>query len=134
MDFGEKMILGVNTTIIAMGIVFAVLILLAVMIIIQSKILRVISSFSTGEEKKEEPAGFTPAVVETPRAAFLDKGGKTAGEAKLLGVDEEHIPVIMAAVSNVSNIPLTSLRIRSIRKVDDNWERTSKQEQSNQRL
>jgi len=44
--------------------------------------------------------------------------GITKGDTKIGNVDtDEIIAVIMAAVSNASNIPLTSLKIRSIKKL-----------------
>jgi Na+-transporting methylmalonyl-CoA/oxaloacetate decarboxylase gamma subunit len=134
MNLSDTLIFGVNTTIVCLALVFVVLIILAVIIILQSKILKLLSK----HEMKADEVKVNKPVVEVknqyvPSAPV--KTGLTKGEAKLLGIeDEEHVAVIMAAVSNAANIPLTALRIKSIRRIDSTWETSSKPEQTNQRL
>lgn len=135
---GDKLLLGVNTTIIAMGIVFIVLILLAVLIVIQSRILKVLSDIAERKEAKE--TRLSNDYEETPKASkqetkMLVQKGSTKGEMELLGVEEEeHVAAIMAAVSTTTNIPVSALRIKSIKRIDNAWENARRAEQVNQRL
>lgn len=140
MNLGEKLVLGLDTTVISMGIVFLVLIALAVLISIQYRILKALGVIS---DKMDKPASnqvsvpaAVPASVSSPAAAAIPgSAGLTKGEARLVGVeDEEIVAVVMAAVSHASSIPLSELRIRSIKRVDENWSNTAKQEMANQRL
>jgi Na+-transporting methylmalonyl-CoA/oxaloacetate decarboxylase gamma subunit len=139
MNTGSELILGLNTTVISMGIVFVVLIALAIMIVIQSKILGLLSKQPLDKREVDEiapqsPMAPTQAAGQQVTQAIVNKG-LSRGETKLVGLeDEEQIAVIMAAVSSASNIPLSGLRIRSIKKVDDTWDITAKQEKVNQRL
>ncbi|GEM_PF-2247041 len=132
---GDKLLLGVNTTIIAMGIVFIVLILLAVLIVIQSRTLKVLSSIAERKETK-----LSKVHEEAPKASVQEprkpvQKGSTKGEMDLLGVEEEeHVAAIMAAVSAASNIPVSALKIKSIKRIDNAWQNTAKVEQVNQRL
>lgn len=126
----DKFWLGINTTVISMGIVFIVLIILSYMLVIQSKILNILSK--KGEEDARdriETVQPTPSMA----GAYVPqniKTGLTQGQASLMGVeDEELAAVIMAAVSEASSIPLTSLRIKSIKSLDENWANVAKQEQ-----
>jgi Na+-transporting methylmalonyl-CoA/oxaloacetate decarboxylase gamma subunit len=134
MNLSDTLLLGVNTTIVCMAIVFIVLIILAVIIVLQSKILKLLSK----QEKEADEVKVNKPVVEVKHQDVPStpvKTGLTKGEAKLVGLeDEEHAAVIMAAVSNAANIPLTALRIKSIKRIDSTWETGSKLEQTNQRL
>lgn len=128
---GGRLLLGVNTTIIAMGIVFIVLILLAVIIVIQSKILGLVSNKSKEIEPKDN--SIPKAAIQTKPQVY--QKGIVKGKASITGVeDEEQVAVIMSAVSAASNMPISSLKIKSIRKIDDLWEKTGKVEMVNQRL
>lgn len=128
---GGRLLLGVNTTIIAMGIVFIVLILLAVIIVIQSKILGLVSKKSEVNEPKDN---LIPKEANKVKPQAYQKG-IVKGKASITGVEnEERVAVIMGAVSAAANMPISSLRIRSIRKVDDLWDKTGKVEMVNQRL
>ena len=135
MNLDEKLLLGLNTTVISMVIVFVVLFVISVLISIQYRILKAIGVIS---EKMEAPSQIAPvptAFSSNTVAAYVSKTGLTSGEARLVGVeDEELVAVIMTAVSHASNISLSDLRIRSIKRVDDNWQSTGKQEMANQRL
>lgn len=134
MNLSDTLLLGVNTTIVCMAIVFVVLIILAVIIVLQSKILKLLSK----QEKEADEVKVNKPVVEVKHQDAQStpvKTGLTKGEAKLVGIeDEEHVAVIMAAVSDAANIPLTTLRIKSIKRIDSTLEASSKREQTNQRL
>lgn len=135
MSSTNNIILGINTTAISMGIVFLVLIALSIIVSIQYRLLKVLGIIA---EKTEKP-------VEAVRAKNQKKyhrqrqasvhTGLARGEARLIGVeDEELVAAIMAAVSIASYIPVSSLGIRSIKRVDNNWANVSRQEMANQRL
>jgi hypothetical protein len=135
MNLDEKLLLGLNTTIISMIIVFVVLFVISILISIQYRILKAIGVISEKMETPSQIAQVPTAVSSNPVAAHVSKTGLTSGEARLVGVeDEELVAVIMTAVSHASNISLSDLRIRSIKRVDDNWQSTAKQEMANQRL
>lgn len=107
MDLEDILLLVVTTAILCVGIVTAVL---------QSRILKLLSNGARAvdEVKESKPEGGTQHILKAPV-----KTGLTKGEAKLFGIDDdEHVAVIMAAVSNAANIPLTELRIKSIKRVD----------------
>ncbi len=124
MNLSNTLIFGVNTTIVYLALVFVVLIILAGIIRLQSKILKLLlkQKMEVNEVKVNKP------IVEVkhqyvPSAPV--KTGLTKGEAKLVDIeDEEHVAVIMAAVSNAANIPLTAIRIKSIKRIDSTWETT----------
>lgn len=116
---GDKLLLGVNTTIIAMGIVFIVLILLAILIVLQSKILKTLSSM---KERNEAKPGKVYENVQkvSEREEVKHAEEITKGETVLIGIEEEeHIAAIMAAVSAAANIPVSVLKIRSIKQIDN---------------
>ena len=110
MSFAEKMILGVNTTVIGMGIVFLVLIALSIIIAIQSKFVSVFFKGSLTPGRSGELSGEkTPAI---------DKTGAVSGETVLIGIDdEETVAIIMAIVSHQVNIPINQLKFKSIKAI-----------------
>ncbi len=108
MTLSEQLLLGTNTAIIGMGIVFLVLIILSIIITIQSKLV----------------AAFFPGIAETNQSNEVvcltetAKTGVTSGETVISGVeDDETVALIMAIVSNHANIPLNDLKIKSIKAV-----------------
>lgn len=107
MSIVEKLYLGLNTTVIGMGIVFLVLIALSIIITIQSKIMSV---FSKRSFAKTEPE------ISTAQNSPFKKSGITSGETILIGIDdEETVALIMAIVSHHVNIPLNELKFKSIK-------------------
>lgn len=107
MSIVEKLYLGLNTTVIGMGIVFLVLIALSIIITIQSKIM---SAFSKMSFAKPEPE------ISTAQNSSFKKSGITSGETILIGIDdEETVALIMAIVSHHVNIPLNELKFKSIK-------------------
>lgn len=107
MSIAEKLLLGLNTTVIGMGIVFLVLIVLSIIIGIIGKLFRA------------KPLGSPVAGPDLTPAAGVnhpgDKSGVTGGELVVVGADEETAAVIMATVSYHLDIPLGKLRFRSIK-------------------
>lgn len=131
MSSGDTLLPGVNTTIVSMVIVFIVLIILAVIIVLQSKILKLLTKQA---KELQEVRDSKPKVDVKPQYIMNtpENTGLSKGETKLLGIEnEEHVAVIMAAVSNAVNIPITALKIRSIKRVDNTLEISSKHEQAN---
>ena len=93
MSIIEKLILGLNTTVIGMGIVFLVLIALSVIITIQSKLVTAFFKGSSSAEPEEETA--------TAQIGSVNKAGIISGETVLIGVDDdETVALIMAIVSH----------------------------------
>lgn len=94
------------------AVVFVVLIVLSFFIKIQSAVVNAISNKSNNAVKEEIK---TQEVVKEQAA---DDAGWTAGELKLIGVDEKTAAMIMAIVSDESKIPLSELQFKSIRAVE----------------
>ncbi len=96
------------TAMLGIIVVMATLALIAVFILLISKIIRIIElKFS---KKATSEATDTPAVA---------PAGVNNGEVDLVGVDEKTAAVIMAIVSQQSSIPLNRLSFKSIRLIDD---------------
>ncbi|MDF2674830.1 MAG: Oxaloacetate decarboxylase, gamma chain [Clostridiales bacterium] len=119
MNLNDTLLFGVDTTTIFITMVFVILIILAAMMVLQSKILRVLSK----QDKEVDEVKVSKPEVEVKHQEVLkapSKTGLTKGETKLVGIeDDEHAAVIMAVVSNAANIPLTSLKIKSIKRIDN---------------
>lgn len=98
------------TAILGIIVVMSTLALIAVCILLISKIIRIVESKVSKKSVPEAPAA--PAPVAAPE-------GVNNGEVDLVGVDEKTAAVIMAIVSNQSNIPLNRLSFKSIRLIDD---------------
>ncbi|WP_158408395.1 OadG family protein [Desulfosporosinus fructosivorans] len=99
MTVAENLHLGFNTTVNGMGIVFLVLIVLWAVIVVQSKLIFYFSEMF----KKSKPVDNLPIntdKIEIERNAIID---------------DETLAVIMAAVSNNADIPLSRLQFNSIK-------------------
>lgn len=108
MTIADKLVLGANTAMIGMGIVFIVLIVLWAIIAVESKL---ISSFSERLNKPE--IADLPA---NPEKADIERKGITSGECVVSsGVDDETLALIMTVVSNYADIPLSRLQLKSIK-------------------
>ncbi|GAB6154430.1 hypothetical protein JCM17380_31800 [Desulfosporosinus burensis] len=104
----DKLLLGVNTALIGMGIVFLVLIVLWAVIIGQSKLIGFYS------ERFKQPV--MAALPGNKDKVNLDRESFTDCETVDLGiVDDEIMAIIMAVVSNYADIPLSRLQIKSIK-------------------
>lgn len=126
MKFNDTLFLGVDITTAGMAAVIAGFIILAVILILQAKILKLLSK--QPEALEEVKAGKPEADVKYQHPVYTPvDSGAANGEAMLLGIeDEEYAAVIMAAVSSAANIPLSALKIRAIKRIDSTLEINSK--------
>ncbi len=100
-------------SVLGMFVVFLVLILLSFLIYIQSIILGHVTAYQ--QRKAEAGRPIIPVEAQPEKAA--DQGW-TAGELKLLGVDEKTAAMIMAIVSDETQIPLSELQFKMIKAID----------------
>ena len=99
------------TAVLGVTVVMLMLALIAVFILLISKIIRIVES----KAKKAAPeASAAPAPAGVPMP-----DGMNNGEVDLIGVDEKTAAVIMAIVSQQSNIPLNRLSFKSIKLIDN---------------
>jgi hypothetical protein len=109
MDFSTVLLLIINTCILLVAII---------LVVIQSKVLKILS------KKPEVLSGIEPMIRNTNYETDVETNvtqekGTTSGETKLNGIDnEEEIAVIMAVVSKASRIPLSRLKINYIKRMD----------------
>ncbi len=99
-------------SLLGLAVVFAVLIFLSFFLTILSSVLGFV--VKNNNEKNVAGAGDTdvPYIVEE-----LD-GECSGGELKLIGVDEPTAAMIMAIISDESQIPLSQLRFKTIKAID----------------
>lgn len=98
----ESLLVGVS----GLAAVFAVLVSLSLFIMLQSKVLK---AFKIGRKEAPQKESEHVETVEN------QDSGITAGELKLIDVDEKTAAVIMAIVSHESQIPLSELQFKSIK-------------------
>ena len=96
------------------AIVFLVLIVLSVFIQLQTVVLGYATA-TKGTDTRNVAEAETTFMAEVPE---IVDGGWSAGELKLLGVDEKTAAMIMAIVSHESQIPLSELQFKMIRAID----------------
>lgn len=101
---------SIKVSLFGLSIVFIVLILLSLFVKFQSFILGAIASNKKTVTDRDEENYREAAEQEEP--------GLSSGELKLVGVDEKTAAMIMAIVSDESNIPISSLRFKSIKALD----------------
>ena len=118
--FADKLNLTMSETMfVAVAGIIVVLLelaLLAVLIVILSKVLRAVEgrfSSAANETAAEAPAAPAPSVA-APAAAPAPVA-TTAGGIRLIDVDERTAAVVMALTSHQSGIPLERLYFKSIR-------------------
>lgn len=113
MTIGDKLLLGVNTTLIGMGIVFLVLIALCFIVMFESYIFK---NFKTEKAPEHTPQAESAKPVQRAAVSQNLKKGKTIGETVTEGVEsDEELAAIMASVSFDADIPLNQLKIKKIR-------------------
>lgn len=105
---------SLTVSLIGFGIVFLVLILLSFLIQFQSVIL----SYISGRMQKRDTVFNKTEIREIAAEQGTDEEEWTAGELKLLGVDEKTAAMIMAIVSDESQIPLSELQFKMIKAID----------------
>ena len=116
-DRGAVVLEQLPTAITGFVVVLSMLAVIAVAILIFSKVM---SAF-TGKKSAEK----SPAVAAAPAAPATAPAGSplpadtSAGSLDLVDVDEKTAAVIMAIVSNESGIPLNRLAFKSIKKMED---------------
>lgn len=109
MDFNTILLLIINA---------AILLIAIILVVIQSRILKILSN------KPEALNEIEPTIRNTSygtnvEANVVYEKGTTSGETKLVGIDsEEEIAVIMTVVSKASRIPLSRLKINYIQRMD----------------
>lgn len=112
-DFQIPAVNDFLTAVLGVTVVMLTLALIAVCILLISKIIRIVEAKAT--KKTAEPVQTSLAESGAPVAA----DGVNNGEVDLIGVDEKTAAVIMAIVSQKSDIPLNRLSFKSIKLIDD---------------
>lgn len=113
---GEVVMQQLPTAITGFIVVIAMLAIIAVTILVFSKIMALVSN----KKPVESPAAATPAAVSAAAPAGSPLPADTsAGSLDLVDVDEKTAAVIMAIVSKESGIPLNRLAFKSIKKTED---------------
>ena len=115
MPLGEKLVFALEVSLFGIIMVFLLLIILAVLIMIISRVVRLGENLAG----KKNAASDEPAPVQQSAAAGTPlPGTQSQGTLELDGVDEPTAAVIMAIVSDESGIPLNRLLFKSIKKKD----------------
>lgn len=115
MPLGEKLVFALQVSLFGILMVFMLLIILAVLIMIISRVVRLGENLAG----KKNAASDEPAPVQQSAAAGTPlPGTQSQGTLELDGVDEPTAAVIMAIVSDESGIPLNRLLFKSIKKKD----------------
>ena len=118
MPLGEKLVFALEVSLFGIIMVFLLLIILAVLIMIISRVVRFGEKLA-GKKGKKNTASDEPAPVQQSAAAGTPlPGTQSQGTLELDGVDEPTAAVIMAIVSDESGIPLNRLLFKSIKKKD----------------
>ncbi len=101
------------TSIIGITTVILILAVIAVLIILVSKVIRTMEkSSSKGEAAPVASTASEPKGVPMPQ-------GMMQGELELVNTDEKTAAVIMAIVSNQTDIPLNRLSFKSIKLMEE---------------
>ncbi|MGI5880508.1 MAG: hypothetical protein ACOX6L_07940 [Syntrophomonadaceae bacterium] len=106
-------------SLLGLGVVFLVLIMLSLLIKLLSLVLGYIdnsnSALSAGQLTDSL---YMPGETTGAESSEVADTGWSAGELKLIGVDEKTAAMIMAIVSDESRIPLSELQFKTIRAID----------------
>ncbi|MGN0543883.1 MAG: OadG family protein [Acutalibacteraceae bacterium] len=97
-------------------VVMAELVLLAVAILVISKLIR-LGENAFGKKKTAAEVKTAPAPAAAAGTPLPD--GQSAGKLDLVDVDEPTAAVIMAIVSDRSGIPLNRLNFKSIKRIEE---------------
>lgn len=115
-DRGAVVLEQLPTAITGFVVVLSMLAVIAVAILIFSKVM---SAFTGKKSAEKSPAVAAPAAPATAPAGSPLPADTSAGSLDLVDVDEKTAAVIMAIVSNESGIPLNRLAFKSIKKMED---------------
>lgn len=110
---GEVVLEQLPTAITGFVVVISMLAIIAVTILVFSKVMAVIS-----KKPAKTPADAPAAAPSAPAGSPLP-ADTSAGSLDLVDVDEKTAAVIMAIVSKESGIPLNRLAFKSIKKTED---------------
>lgn len=106
-------------SLLGIAVVFAVLILLSFFLTVMSWVLRLASKNGRetgGDTMSDRNTGTIQGAEGTVSYILGESDGEwSAGELKLIGVDEKTAALIMAIVSDESGIPLSQLQFKTIR-------------------
>lgn len=116
--FGEKLVFALQVAFFGILMVFLLLIILAICIMIISRVVRAGESISAKKHAKGEPDSGTVVPAAEAIAGTPLPDSQSEGSLVLTDVDEPTAAVIMAIVSEQSGIPLNRLLFKSIKKVD----------------
>lgn len=105
-------------SLLGLAVVFAVLILLSFFITILSRVLGLVVKVDQERDGAALPGEPQGAAGSVPYILGEPDGEWSAGELKLIGVDEKTAAMIMAIVSDESEIPLSELQFKSIKAID----------------
>lgn len=117
MTLGDSLIVSL----IGFAVVFIVLVVLSVIIQFQSLVLGYVTRPKAKAASQRIVMTEVPIQAETAvMAEWADTvdAGWTAGELKLIGVDEKTAAMIMAIVSHESQIPLSELQFKMIKAME----------------
>ncbi len=114
---GEKLVFALQVAFFGILMVFLLLIILAICIMIISRVVRAGESVSAKKHAKGEPEAGAAVPAEAVTGTPLPDS-QSEGSLVLTDVDEPTAAVIMAIVSEQSGIPLNRLLFKSIKKVD----------------
>lgn len=115
-DRGAVVLEQLPTAITGFVVVLSMLAVIAVAILIFSKVM---AAFTGKKSAEKAPAVVAPAAPATAPAGSPLPADTSAGSLDLVDVDEKTAAVIMAIVSNESGIPLNRLAFKSIKKMED---------------
>lgn len=112
---GEVVLEQLPTAITGFVVVLSMLAIIAVTILVFSKVMAVLSN----KKKPAEAPVAAPAAAPSAPAGTPLPADTSAGSLDLVDVDEKTAAVIMAIVSKESGIPLNRLAFKSIKKTED---------------
>ncbi|MEA1959772.1 MAG: OadG family transporter subunit [Bacillota bacterium] len=107
-----------------LAVVFLVLILVSLLIMLQSLVIGYFMAHKNKLDSVKTNAIDTRYILAKEETVNIMEGpeiiseGRSAGELKLLGVDEKTAAMIMAIVSDESQIPLCELQFKMIKAID----------------
>ena len=105
---------ALSVSVIGITTVICILAVIACLILLVSKVIRVIENKANSKK-----AVATPEQTASAPAGVPMPDGMNQGELELINTDEKTAAIIMAIVSDKSGIPLNRLSFKSIKLVED---------------